>query len=93
MAEQLGKVVGNVEGQIEDLSDAGEKTAKKVLAKTRRATAQAFEVTSDGLAQGQELIKTGYERSLDIFRKYPIESAVACLGAGILVGKMLNSRN
>lgn len=93
IAEQLSQVVGDVSTELNDAGKATERAAKKALGKTRDASAQALEVSADTLVQGQELMRNGYKRSLDLFRKYPVESAVACLGAGFLVGKILNSRH
>ena len=92
IAEQLNQVVGGIENHLDDAGEAGERTVKKMLSTTRRATAQALEVTKDKFADGQELMRTGYKKSLDLFRQYPVESAVVCLGAGFLVGKVFQSR-
>lgn len=93
MAEQLSNVVGDVGNQLNEAGKATEGKVNKALSKTREVTAQALEISADRLAQGQDLVRSGYKRSLDLFRKYPVESAVACLGAGFLVGKILNNRH
>lgn len=69
-----------------------EATIKKVFEKTRNATNQALDIAEVKVVHGQELLKAISDRSIDLFRRYPVQSAATCLGAGYLFGKMLNSR-
>ena len=92
MADQLSQVVGDVEDQAQGVASDANDAVKKMMKSSRRATAQAIEVTKDKWVEGQDILRTGYKKSLSLFRQYPIESAGACLGAGFIVGKVLQSR-
>lgn len=90
---QTHNTADNISAPLTELNSAAEQTARRVLEKTRNATSHALEVASVKMERGQEIFNKGAQRSVDLLRRYPVESAVACLGAGFLVGKFLNRKN
>ena len=90
---QTQNVIDEVAKPLNDFSKNAEQAAKKVFEKTKSAASQALELSDDVIEDGEDLFNKGVQRSVSLFKQYPIESAVVCLGAGFLVGKFLNRRH
>lgn len=80
-----------------DLARNVEDTVKTIFETTRAVTSKALKATQEKLEEtleeNENAINVGVHRTLNLIKQYPLESAVACLGVGFLVGKLLNRPN
>lgn len=78
---------------ISELTQNVEATVKTIFETTRAATSKALKATQekieDTYEENEDAINQGVRHSLDLIKRYPLESAVACLGVGFLLGKLL----
>ena len=76
-----------------NVSNVIEVAVKTLFESTKTATMAAIENSKDKIEMGQDLLKDGVSKSVDLIKKYPIESAVAGFALGCLVGNLLRRRN
>ena len=78
---------------INEFSKDVEATVKTIFETTRAATSKALKATQEKIEEAYEenedAINQGVRRSVDLIKQYPLESAIACLGVGFLIGKLL----
>lgn len=90
---QKDSTADNAAEAINDFSKDVEATVKTIFETTRAATSKALKATQEKMEETYEeneaAINQGVRRSLDLIKQYPLESAIACLGVGFLIGKLL----
>lgn len=76
-----------------DISKSVEQTVKSLFDTTLSAASKALQGSSETFEDGKQLVNQGVQRGVSLVRKYPLESAVVCLGVGYLVGRLVSKRD
>lgn len=92
MEKDQAQRTDNTSEQLGDLSAKVEETVRTIFEATRTAASRALKTSAETFEDSEELVQAGVQRSLTLVRKYPLESAVACLGIGFVVGKLLSNK-
>ncbi len=79
--------------QLSEFSQKVEDAVKTLFETTRSVTSQALKATSDKFEGSEDAVSAGVQSSVNLIKKYPLESAVACLGVGFLIGKLLSNKD
>lgn len=77
-----------------DFTKNVEDTVKTIFETTRTATSKALKATQEKLEEtyeeNEDKINAGVERTVNLIKEYPVQSALACLGIGFILGKLLS---
>jgi uncharacterized protein YjbJ (UPF0337 family) len=87
--EQTGETREAIRGFLEQLVSDSESAMGRTAAAVRGFASDASEKVQDAAQRASESVRVGMQGGEQMIRQHPIESVLACFGAGIVTGVIL----